>query len=1022
MASFDDFVGTATAMGGNDLSRSWLKELWEGADGDMNRAINHLLDTPEEKYQRSSKKRADKAERGSSGGSSRKSKRGSVSSREQQPADSGSAGANAGGGVADQGADLTSFFDIPQPQPGDQFPEVMSGPAGMAGVAAQQSSNFASSSASKTRTDHSSAQQQVGGMDGTNASIVDPPQMDMGGQGAGNASTNFQSQQMGGSRGSMIFQSQHPAMNQSTANFGDSGFGVDPNASMAMSGGAGMVGSSMNMNASAAGAGNFNNANASAYNYNPMISMNNAEFHNSSMIHSGHQQAGAPLNASMPPQQANASFVGVATSQPPSSSMMMGSMPPGSFGATGGEPTMSMPQPPQFGASQGAPGQTASYVQQSIPPGAAPSSQAPDNNVYNPNANAVPVMQQPQQQFQQPRVAQGAGPYVQQQAPLAPQHRHPLADVLSMPVGVQQGMQESLGGQQPLINSYVQPPLVPGNYLAGNAAATEVAHPLSPQHTWQQAHLPPVAASFQSDRDMLLRGNMTPPRSSGELGLVEQLQIAKRLQQHADAVAAAASTSKALGLMSSQGAGGPIDELLQRNEALLRASGALYESSDLQLTNRINSLSPAPAARQVGGAAGILDAAGAPGGVMMPPGRAGAVATSSPYLPRGRVTAGPPEAVPTTSSALAIVPTGGASQSSALRKEDEQLQLQLLQQQRMLHNMRNIVLMQNSRLSTLSKKEGSKQGDNDADDWWNRESSGGGITSKNPFADAARGGGGAHSLCPGGGRKGAGAAASSAALARQLSLSLTPRRRSTVAAPGSATWLQRAQANSADRMPSPAVLPAMSPRQLFGDTSTAAAQRQLALAGGMSNLSPSLAAARSAVAGLPYPGMSASAPVAAGGLPPSSSNGGLLPQATLDHLGVLGAASSAALGGTTGVGGGLATAAGLAAPQSAYLPTSAASLRGGPGGLAGSLPPGAGHTQLGSSSALLASAAHPHLQTAWGASLHGPPTTQLYCSLPTWFPTASASDLMYNPSVLTQSLPAQPLGALVSSYPAVAMR
>ncbi|CAD7976326.1 unnamed protein product [Amoebophrya sp. A25] len=52
MSEFDSFVKTAVAMAGEDVDPEWLKELWDGADGDANRAVNHLLDTPENKFRR----------------------------------------------------------------------------------------------------------------------------------------------------------------------------------------------------------------------------------------------------------------------------------------------------------------------------------------------------------------------------------------------------------------------------------------------------------------------------------------------------------------------------------------------------------------------------------------------------------------------------------------------------------------------------------------------------------------------------------------------------------------------------------------------------------------------------------------------------------------------------------------------------------------------------------------------------------------------------------------------------------
>ncbi len=53
-AAFDAFVSTSQAMLGSDLSRDWLFEIWVGADADPNRALNHVLDSPEDKVRRTS--------------------------------------------------------------------------------------------------------------------------------------------------------------------------------------------------------------------------------------------------------------------------------------------------------------------------------------------------------------------------------------------------------------------------------------------------------------------------------------------------------------------------------------------------------------------------------------------------------------------------------------------------------------------------------------------------------------------------------------------------------------------------------------------------------------------------------------------------------------------------------------------------------------------------------------------------------------------------------------------------------
>lgn len=50
--AFNAFVSQAQAIMGADLSEDWLFEIWQGADADANRALNHVLDTPEEKIKR----------------------------------------------------------------------------------------------------------------------------------------------------------------------------------------------------------------------------------------------------------------------------------------------------------------------------------------------------------------------------------------------------------------------------------------------------------------------------------------------------------------------------------------------------------------------------------------------------------------------------------------------------------------------------------------------------------------------------------------------------------------------------------------------------------------------------------------------------------------------------------------------------------------------------------------------------------------------------------------------------------
>jgi len=52
--AFSAFVSQSQAIMGSDLSEDWLFEIWQGADADPNRALNHVLDTPEDKIKRSS--------------------------------------------------------------------------------------------------------------------------------------------------------------------------------------------------------------------------------------------------------------------------------------------------------------------------------------------------------------------------------------------------------------------------------------------------------------------------------------------------------------------------------------------------------------------------------------------------------------------------------------------------------------------------------------------------------------------------------------------------------------------------------------------------------------------------------------------------------------------------------------------------------------------------------------------------------------------------------------------------------
>ncbi|KAF4654733.1 hypothetical protein FOL47_009792 [Perkinsus chesapeaki] len=51
-ADFENFSNQAKSLMGNDLDDDWLLEMWSGADGDLNRALNHVLDSPEDKIKR----------------------------------------------------------------------------------------------------------------------------------------------------------------------------------------------------------------------------------------------------------------------------------------------------------------------------------------------------------------------------------------------------------------------------------------------------------------------------------------------------------------------------------------------------------------------------------------------------------------------------------------------------------------------------------------------------------------------------------------------------------------------------------------------------------------------------------------------------------------------------------------------------------------------------------------------------------------------------------------------------------
>ena len=73
---FQAWAAQANAVrGGDPLDEEWLLELWTGADGDANRALNFVLDTPEDKVRRAGKggkKKKDKKEKEKDHGHSHK--------------------------------------------------------------------------------------------------------------------------------------------------------------------------------------------------------------------------------------------------------------------------------------------------------------------------------------------------------------------------------------------------------------------------------------------------------------------------------------------------------------------------------------------------------------------------------------------------------------------------------------------------------------------------------------------------------------------------------------------------------------------------------------------------------------------------------------------------------------------------------------------------------------------------------------------------------------------------------------
>ncbi|CAD7944752.1 unnamed protein product [Amoebophrya sp. A120] len=131
---FEAFVQTAAAMAGDDVDPNWLKELWEGADGNANRAINHLLDTPESKFRRVNSKTSSGGGKSPSSSSAKKEKKhkspksGSSPNGVDQQAFYGGPTSNANPqasmGMAGAGAGGSAGFNMGYPPPTGAVPDM----------------------------------------------------------------------------------------------------------------------------------------------------------------------------------------------------------------------------------------------------------------------------------------------------------------------------------------------------------------------------------------------------------------------------------------------------------------------------------------------------------------------------------------------------------------------------------------------------------------------------------------------------------------------------------------------------------------------------------------------------------------------------------------------------------------------------------------------------------------------------------------------------------------------------------
>jgi len=121
---YREFSQTAQSMKGPNIDNAFLLEIWTGADCDLNRALNHLLDTADDKVRKVGQGGGGGGGGGPSGGSSHKDhKQKKDKKSHRHSADS----FNMGGGGFDD-----SFASMPPPQP--QGPAGMMGAAGMAGM------------------------------------------------------------------------------------------------------------------------------------------------------------------------------------------------------------------------------------------------------------------------------------------------------------------------------------------------------------------------------------------------------------------------------------------------------------------------------------------------------------------------------------------------------------------------------------------------------------------------------------------------------------------------------------------------------------------------------------------------------------------------------------------------------------------------------------------------------------------------------------------------------------------------